>query len=323
MASMARLTAGKLILAALAAGLALAACNPAPSAQKPPEPGDKAAARVNGQVVWVSDVKREAVAEGLIGPGDPLDVSSDLFRQVLDEVIDTRVLAGEAARRGLDRDPTGQRRLAAARDRALEDLLVDNVVGKAVTPGAENGLYQEFLKNSAPTEAIRLRQIVLATEPEAEQAKKLLAGGAAFEAVAMERSKDEATRFKGGDLGPMTTDTLPEPLAGAVKGAKVGQVLGPVKLDDGWAILRVDDRRPEPPPTLDTVRPQIIRFITYDQIKDLVLKLRSRAKIETLVAPPPDVPGAPTEPASAPPESAPAPAPNAAQPAGPKPGVQP
>ena len=150
MASMARLTAGKLVLAALAAGLALAACSQAPSAQSPPEPGDKAAARVNGQVIWVSDVKREAVAEGLIGPGDPLDVSSDLFRQVLDEVIDTRVLAAEAARRGLDKDPAGQRRLASARDRALEDLLVDNVVGKAVTPATENGLYQEFLRTALP-----------------------------------------------------------------------------------------------------------------------------------------------------------------------------
>jgi peptidyl-prolyl cis-trans isomerase C len=316
MAVNARLTKGKGWATALAAALALCACARPPSAQGPPEPGDRPAARVNGQVVWVSDVKREAVAEGRIGPGDPLDVSSDLFRQVLDEVIDTKVLAAEAESRRLDKDPAAQRRLASARDRALEDILVDNVVGKAVTPQAESGLYQEFLKNSTPAEQIRLRQIVLGSAPEADQVKKLVAGGAAFEAVAMERSKDEATRFKGGDLGPMTSDTLPEPLANAVKGAKPGDLVGPVKVDQGWAIVRVDDRRPEPPPTLEAVRPQIIRFITYDQIKDLVLRLRSHARIETLIAPPPPAPGAPTEPASAPPE--PAPAQNAVQPGGPK-----
>src|SRR5581483_5250979 len=201
-----------------------------------------------------------------------------------------------------------------ARDRALEDILVDNVVGKALTPAAENGLYQEFLKNASPTEAVRLRQVVLATQAEADQVKKQLAGGAAFEAVAMERSKDEATRFKGGDLGPMTTDTLPPPIAAALAGAKPGQLIGPIKTDQGWAVLRVDDRRPEPAPSLDQVRPQIIRFITYDQIKDLVLKLRSRSKIKVMVAPPPDVPGAPTEPASAPPEPAAAPPANTAPP---------
>jgi len=54
------------------------------------------------------------------------------------------------------------------------------------------------------------------------------------------------------------------------------------------------------------VRPQLIRFITYDQIKDLVLTLRSHAKIQNLLPPPPEVPGAPTEPASAPVNAVPA-----------------
>src|SRR5579871_6776713 len=140
-ASMASLTEGKLrFFAPAALALLVAACGPQPEAQRAPEPGDAAVARVNGQTIWASDVKREAVAEGMIGPGDPLDVSSDQFRQVLDEVIDTKVLAAEAVKRRLDRDPAAQRRLAAARDRALEDILVDNVVGKALTPAAENGL---------------------------------------------------------------------------------------------------------------------------------------------------------------------------------------
>ena len=202
-------------------------------------------AKVNDQTVWASDVKREAVAEGLIGPGDPLDVSSDMFRQVLDEVIDTKVLAAEALTRHLDSDPLAQRRLAAARERALEDIMVDSVVGQAVNQQAENALYQEFLKNRTPGEVIHLRQIVLASEPDAEAVKKALAGGEAFEAVAMERSIDPQTRFKGGDLGEMTTDTLPQPLGAAVKDAKAGQVVGPVKVDTGWAILKVDDRHPE------------------------------------------------------------------------------
>src|ERR1700685_3821023 len=130
MASIARLTAGKARLAVvMAAGaLALAACGGQPSAQHAPEPGDQAVAKVNNQTVWASDVKREAVAEGLIGPGDPLDVSSDLFRQVLEEVIDTKVLATEALSRHLDKDPLAQRRLAAARERALEDIMVESVV---------------------------------------------------------------------------------------------------------------------------------------------------------------------------------------------------
>ena len=308
MAGIASLTAGKAQRAAAlaCAGALLAACGGPRSAQRPPEPGDQLVARVEEQPVWASDVKREAVAEGLIEPGDPLDVSSDLFHQVLDEVIDTRVLAGEALKRHLDKDPLAQRRLAAARDRALEDIIVESVVGKAVTGQAEDALYQDFLKRRTPSEEVRLRQIVVAAEADAEAVKRELAGGAAFEAVALERSIDTESRVKGGDLGEATTDTLPQPIAEAIKGAKVGQVVGPVKVDAGWALLRVDDRRPEPAPTLDQVRPQLIQFITYDKVKDLVMRLREQSKIETLVGPPPDVPGAPSEPAAAPTQPAPA-----------------
>ena len=302
MAGIASLTAGKArpIAVAAIAFAWLAACGGPPLAQRPPEPGDQAVARVDGQPIWASDVKREAASEGLIGQGDPLDVSSNLFHQVLDEVIDTRVLAGEALKRRLDKDPIAQRRLAAARDRALENLMVESVVGKAVTPQAEDALYQDFLKHRTPSEQVRLRQIVVAAEPDAEALKHELAGGAAFEALAMERSLDAESRFKGGDLGETATDTLPQPIADAVKGAKVGQVVGPVKVDAGWALLRVDERQPEPAPTLDQVRPQLIQFITLDKVKDLVMRLREQSKIETLIKPPPDVPGAPTEPASAP-----------------------
>jgi peptidyl-prolyl cis-trans isomerase C len=304
----ASLTVGKARAFGLAGALVLlVACSQTPSAQHPPEPGDQAVAKVNGQVIWASDVKREAVAEGQIGAGDPLDASSDLFRQVLDEVIDTKVLAAEALSRHLDKDPAAQRRLAAARDRALEDVMVDSVVSKAVSQQAVGALYQEFLKNRTPSEVIHLHQIVFANVTDAEAAKKQFGAGVvggAFEAMAMEKSLDTTTRFKGGDLGEMTTDTLPQPLAEAVKDVKPGQLAGPVKVDAGWALLRVDARHPEPPPSLEQVRPQLIRFITYDQIKDLVLTLRSKAKIQNLLPPPPDVPGAPTEPASAPPVNA-------------------
>ncbi|MFX8852647.1 hypothetical protein ABTM75_20115, partial [Acinetobacter baumannii] len=77
---------------------------------------------------WTSDVKREAVAQGLIGEGEPLDPSSDLFRRVLDDVVDEKLLAREALKRNLDKKPLAERRLAAARERILGDMLVESAV---------------------------------------------------------------------------------------------------------------------------------------------------------------------------------------------------
>lgn len=289
----------------LALSLSLAACGDDGSGDRPPERGDVAAARVDGKTVWVSDVKREAVAQGLIGEGEPLDPSSALFRRVLDEVVDQKLLAAEALRRKLDNDPMAQRRLDAARDRILGDMLVERVVADAVTEENIRRLYEEQQKLAERSEEFRARQIVLPTVADAEAVRKLLAAGASFEALAMERSRDAATRFNGGDLGYFTTDVMPEAYGVALKGAKPGQIVGPFPVEGGVALLRVEDVRLEQPITLEAARPQFVRFLTYDRIRDLLEKLRAKAKVEPLIKPEAATPKA-SPPADAP-KAAPAP----------------
>ncbi len=294
--------AGRLTLSVLfAAALMLAACDRNTATERPPEPGDVAVAKVDGQNVWASDVKREAAAQGLIGEGEPLDQQSDLFRRVLDEVVDRKLLASEAIKRGLDKDPVALRRLAAAQERVLGDMLVESVVEKAVNDNAIRGLYQEQLKLSKQSEEYRARQILVQSQADGDAVKKLLASGASFDALAMERSSDAATRFNGGDLGYFTIDVMPDAYGLALKTAKVGDIVGPFQTEGGWAVLRVEDRRLEAPITLEAARPQIVRFLTYDQVRDLLEKLRSAASLQNLLPSPTDVPGAPREPASAPP----------------------
>lgn len=249
----------------------------------PPEAGDTAVARVGGAPVYASDVKREAVAQGQIGPGEPLDTSSPLFRRILDEVVDQRLLAQEAVRRGLDDDPATQRRLAAARERVLADTLVENVVAGATNEAAIRTLYEDTQRLQRRSEEIRARQIVIATEAEARTVLGQLAAGAGFEQLAMERSTDAATRFNGGDLGYFTLDIMPEPYAAAVGAATAGRVVGPFRTEDGWVLLRIEDRRPEQPNTLEEVRPQLVRFLTFDRIRQLLEELRGKAEIEVLL----------------------------------------
>jgi len=297
--------------AILAIGLALtlAACGQPKGSEKPPEPGDAAVARVDADTIWSSDVKREAVAQGLIGEGEPLDVSSDLFRRVLDEVIDQRLLAAEAVRMKLDKNPVAQQRLEAARQRILADMVVEGVVEKKVTENAIRELYQEQLRLSRQSEEVKARQIVVGTEAQAEEVKKLLAAGASFEALAMERSIDAATRFSGGDFGGyFTLDVMPEGYVAALRQAKAGELVGPFPVEGGFALVRVEDKRQEAPITLEAARPQIVRFLTYDEVRELLETLRGKAKIEPLLGKAQEVPGAPREPASAP-SSAPDPAP--------------
>ena len=55
--------------------------------------------------------------------------------------------------------------------------------------------------------------------------------------------------------------------------------------DHRYCILRlvkVEDKRVEEPITLEAARPQIVRFLTYDQVRDILEKLRGSAKVELI-----------------------------------------
>jgi len=283
----------------LTAALSTAACSRGGD-NRPPEQGDQAVAMVQDETIWASDVKREAVAQGLIGEDEALDTTSDLFRRVLDEVIDQKLLAGEAQRRRLDSSPLAQRRLEATRERILGDMLVESVVNKAVSDQAVQTLYNEQLRLAKTSEEIRVRLILSRTKPEADAVIGILGQGAGFEAVAAERSIDEATRFSGGDLGYSTLDVMPQAYADALRDKPAGSTVGPFQTEGGWAVLRVEDRRKENPPTLEQARPQIVRYLTYEGVRQLLEQLRGKAKVDVRLpaqtppaSPAPSAPSAP------------------------------
>ena len=270
----------------LALTVCVAACNKATvGSEAPPEAGDVAVARIDGETIWTSDVRAEAIAQGQIGPGEPLDMTSDLFSRTLEEVVDQRLLAKAAMAKGLEKSTTAQRRLRAAHDRILGDMLVENTIDRDVDDKAVKDHYDEQVKLSKQSEEIRTRLILLKTKPEAEAALKQLQGGALFEAMAMERSIDQGTRFNGGDMGYFTTDIMPQAYKGVLATAKTGDTVGPVQVDGGWALLRVEDRRPEQLPTLEEERPIIMRYLIYNQVAGMLNSLRKKANVELLVKP--------------------------------------
>ena len=280
---------GEPVRTALAIALCAAmatACVPGSDAGKP-QPGDIPVARIDGKPVWKSDVSREAVAQGLLGEGEALDVKSELFQRVLDEVIDQKLLATEAIRRGFDKSPAAQRRLAAARERILGDMVVERAVNSAVNETAIRALYQEQVNLNRRGDEYRARQIVTPDQAAAEAIRKQLSSGGSFEKLASDHSIDAETRSSGGDLGYFTPDVMPAAYGKVLAGARPGQLLGPFQSDAGWVLLEVEDRRKQAPPTLDASRPQIVRFLTYAQVGDLLKSLRGQGRVRLLTGPAP------------------------------------
>lgn len=273
----------------LIAGFLLVSCGPEPVPEDDnvPLPGDTVlaegeeviAAEVNGTQIRHSDVLREAAAQGAIEQGGTLDPSDPVYRRVLDELIDQRLLALEARRLGLRDTPQARRRIAMAEERILGNVLLESIIAEAVTEERVQRVFQEQSELSRPATEVRARHILVSTREEAEEIRRLSEAGADFAELAVRYSQDTATRLEGGDLGFFTRQGVLPAFAEVAFNTPVGEVSEPFESASGWHLLKVEGMRTAEGRTLEEMRPGIVRFLTFQEIENLITRLEEDANI--------------------------------------------
>ena len=242
--------------------------------------GDTIVADIDGTSIYLSDVENAALAKDLMKPGASLTPANPVFQQILDELIDQRLLALEALRRSLDQNDETRRRLAAARERILSNVVVETLLVEKVTEEAILRMYDEQAALQEGGEQVRARHILVETEEKAKEIVELLEKGGRFSTLAKELSMDVSTQDLGGDLGYFSQDALREDMANIAFSTEKGEVSEPFKTGLGWHVLTVVDRRPTPKPKFEDIKPEITSFMTYDAIEKLLKSLRSNSSIE-------------------------------------------
>lgn len=256
------------------------------------------AAIVNSTPIYRADVELEAVAAGLIAPGEAFMTDHEQYQLVLDQLIDQRLLAEEAVARNLDLDAASRHRLAIARERVLGNLLVESLVAGEVTEQAIKDMYAEQVRLQQLDDEVRVSLVTVPDEAVIASFIDEFNAGTAFSALAFKYSTDASTRIEGGDLGYIGPAQQDEPFASTIANTPVGEISTPFESEAGWHILKVEDRRQSPPKTLEQMRPDIVTFLTYAQINKTLRQLRNTATIQT---------SDPSEPASTPEQARPGP----------------
>jgi peptidyl-prolyl cis-trans isomerase D len=126
-------------------------------------------------------------------------------------------------------------------------------------------------------EAARVRHVLVhvrrdAPEAEAEAARQKaeellgrIRGGADFADIAVEASDDDVSKAAGGDLGLVPRGQLAPELDQAVFTLEVGQVSDLVRTDQGFHVLRVDERREAGARPIEEVRTELARELFLAQ----------------------------------------------------------
>ena len=232
-------------------------------------------ATVNGQPI--SQKVYEAFAAEQKAQGAP--DSAELQAAVKEELVRREILAQEARKKGLDKNPNVQGQIELARQAVLIRAYLSDYVKANPISDAQLKAEYELIKNNLGSTEYKSRHVLVEKEDDAKAIIAKLDKGEKFSELA-KQSKDPGSKDKGGELGWSSPNAYVKPFAEALGKLKKGEYTKtPVKSDFGYHVIQLDDSRPLNPPAFDQVKPQLQQRANQQQVENLVKELRAKAKV--------------------------------------------
>lgn len=259
----------------------IAAASPL-AAQSAPAP-DGIIARIGDLQVSAGDVKASLAA---LGTQDGAAIRNDpsLLNQVVRSLLVQRILLREAEAGGYDKKPEVAAQLARAREVALTESYLQSVSTPPETYPSEAELkaaYDTARPSIGVPKSWRLAQIFIAVPKDADKAtaddaqarldavrKNLKSNPADFAKLASVHSEEQASANRGGEIGWLAETQIQPGIRERLGSLKVDSISDPIRLDDGWHIVKVLDAREPYTPTLDQIRGQLVTQLRAERTRE-------------------------------------------------------
>ncbi len=236
-------------------------------------------ARVNGK-----DITRQQVIDSAAGLPPEVHAQIDmLFPQLLERYITLNLLSEKGRADGLAEDAEVKKRVADFENETIGKAYFSRVLEQRMTPEAIKARYDQWVKENPQAEEVRAAHILVATEDEAKTIIEQVSGGGDFAALAKEKSTDKGSGAQGGELGWFAKDVMVKEFADAAFAMQPGEVSkAPVKSQFGFHVIKLEERRTKPVPTLDEKRQEIESELVMQIQQSVTQELRNDAKVEIL-----------------------------------------
>lgn len=252
---------------------------------------DTVVAVVNGNPINFAQVE---YAYALL-PGDYTNLPlAQILPQVVQLVIEQRLLAEEAVKEAMHEEVTYQAALQFQADRLLQETYIRQMMADQLTDEALEIAYTVYSMQLPVEERVRARHILISPASrdeddvrnaliEAQDVIRQLNEGADFAALAAEYSDDEGSAADGGDLGFFPRGRMVEPFEEAAFALELNAFTQEaVTSPFGFHIIEVLDRA-EMKPSLDEVRTQLMAQLETQRLTLKLDELRAKADIQTII----------------------------------------
>jgi peptidyl-prolyl cis-trans isomerase C len=232
---------------------------------------------VNGTPVPTA--RADALVTELVKQGQ--QDTPELQKLVREELINREVLAQEAAREGITRQPDVKAQLAVAQQSVIVRALIQNYIEKNPVTDAELKARYDSLASQFGGKEYHLHHILVDNEQQAKDLIAKIKAGGDFEALAKQYSKDPGSAPQGGDLSWSDPKAYVPEFADAALKLKKGEMTDvPVQTKFGWHIIRLDDTRAVQPPPLADVKDQLSKQLEQEKLQQWEQALRAQSKIQ-------------------------------------------
>lgn len=255
----------------------------APLAAQSPASTDGLIARIGDLKVTAGDVRASLAA---LGTNEGAAVRNDpaLLSQVVRSLLVQRVLLREAEANGHDKKPEVSAQLARAREVALTESYLQSVATPPESYPGETELkaaYDAARPSIAVPKSWRLAQIFIALPRDADKTavdkaqsrldavqKALKSAPADFARLAGAHSEEQASAGRGGEIGWLAETQIQPGIREKLGSLKVDAISDPIRLDDGWHIVKVLDAREPYTPTLEQIRSQLVTQLRAEKTRE-------------------------------------------------------
>ncbi|OWS70736.1 peptidylprolyl isomerase [Polynucleobacter campilacus] len=238
-----------------------------------------AAASVNGAIITNDMVEqgiKMAISQGQKdGP--------ELRQAVVQKFIEVLLLSQRAESNGLANSDKANTQLMLIRQNYLADLQLSTFM--AQNPISDADIQAEYNKEIAslgPQGMLveyKMSDIALATEADAQAALNRIKKGEPFDKVAKSVSL-APNKVQGGAVGWVQTGQVPPQISAVLVNLTKGQVSqAPIQLQQGWYLVKLEDKRSSKPPTLDQAKVAIRNGLAQRKQFEFLSQIAKESKI--------------------------------------------
>ncbi|OGC76713.1 MAG: hypothetical protein A2Z27_02890 [candidate division Zixibacteria bacterium RBG_16_50_21] len=197
-------------------------------------------------------------------------LEKDKVEQLAFQIVMGDLLEKEAQKRKADSRPDFKKNILTIKESLMADKMRNDMImmDLKVTDQDLRDYYDSHLEQFQTPEMVKIQEVLVASKEEGDKLAKQIRAGADLARIARQHTLRPGMKEKGGVLDSITTSNSAI-LFEAVKGAKKGQIVGPVPFRDKFSVIKLLERTPSKQLKFEEVQPRL-RGLAYEDKKKSV-----------------------------------------------------